>query len=64
MCARVRVRVWSSDEGPKPQGGRKAADSTRRRRVTLGAAPWDRDLPLSLPARMGPLLLCNFSRAP
>ena len=27
-CTRVCVRLWSSDEGPEPQGGRKAADCT------------------------------------
>uniref|UniRef100_A0A8C9JX33 Uncharacterized protein n=1 Tax=Panthera tigris altaica TaxID=74533 RepID=A0A8C9JX33_PANTA len=62
VCACVGVRVRSSDEGPKPQGGRKAADSTAW--TTRGCSPWDRVLQLSLPAGVGPLLLCNFSRAP
>uniref|UniRef100_A0A8C7B0E6 Secreted protein n=1 Tax=Neovison vison TaxID=452646 RepID=A0A8C7B0E6_NEOVI len=62
-CACACACAWSSDEGPKPQGGRKAADSTPW--TTLGCSRWDRVLQLSLPAGGGgPLLLCNFSRAP
>uniref|UniRef100_A0A8C3WE12 Uncharacterized protein n=1 Tax=Catagonus wagneri TaxID=51154 RepID=A0A8C3WE12_9CETA len=36
VCVCARARVWSSVEGPAPQGGRKAADSMRQ--MTLGAS--------------------------
>lgn len=60
----VRVREWSSNKGPEPRGGRKAADSTLSFGMILGCSSWDRVLQLSLPVGVGPLLLCNFSRAP
>lgn len=37
MCACVRARVRSADEGPGPRGGREAADSTLW--MTLGCRP-------------------------
>uniref|UniRef100_A0A8C9C4Z0 Uncharacterized protein n=1 Tax=Phocoena sinus TaxID=42100 RepID=A0A8C9C4Z0_PHOSS len=37
VCARVCVRLWSSGEGPEPQGGRKAADCTPW--MTPGCSP-------------------------